>query len=173
MYKRDLRRARHLYPIVAAQLDELIATSADAGRMAKRAPARSKWSIGEHVEHLVLAHSGTISRFEGLLADPSPGAGKPSLIGRVALGLGRIPRGRGKAPETTRPRDINPVEITQRLTGMRLRFRRLEPELASVATSKATFDHPVFGPLRVVQWLRFLQIHHDHHGRIMRDIERG
>lgn len=173
MYKRDLRSTRRLFPIVLAQVDELLAISNDSDRMAKRVDSISKWSVGEHVEHLALAHSGVIARFEGLLADPGPGSGSPSLIGHIALKVGRFPRGRAKAPETTTPRSLDHAEIAQRLTGMRDRLLRLEPDLSRVAASTSTFDHPVFGPLRAVQWLRFLEVHQNHHGRIIRDIERA
>ncbi len=173
MYKRDLRRARRLLPVVLAQLDELIAASGDRERMDRRVEQVSKWSVGEHVEHLALAHSGIVARFDDLLNDTSAPGGSPSLIGRCALTVGRIPRGRGKAPEGTRPQALDHADITQRLTGMRERLTRLASDSARIAMSKATFQHPVFGPLRAVEWLRFLEVHQNHHWRIVRDIERS
>lgn len=172
MSQRSLRRAQRLLPKIMGQIDELIAISTDPERMQHSKADVSKWSIGQHVEHLALAHSGVIARFESLIDGSVTDRGGPTIMGHVILALGRFPRGRGKAPETTKPKQVDQAKITQRLTGMRSRLARHERDLARMAASDATFKHPIFGPLNAVQWLGFLDIHHRHHARIVSDIER-
>lgn len=131
-----------------------------------RAPAISDWSVGRHVEHCALAAS-SIAR--ALLASDSQPPGGPTAAGWIVLLAGRIPRGRGRAPQAVVPvTERAPAELHARLdeaAALTERARRADPA--------AWFRHFGLGVLRRDRALRFLDIHHRHHLRIVRDILRG
>ena len=64
-------------------------------------------------------------------------------------------------------------EIHDRLTVVREKFVELEASVETLASSTATQPHPVFGHLDACQWLRFTDMHHHHHQKIIRDIVRS
>ena len=99
--------------------------------------------------------------------------GGPTLVGRLVLASGRIPRGRAEAPERTVPAGLELGEVRDGLERARARFLGLQSKLPALAASRSTFRHPILGNLRPRQWLRFIQVHHDHHRRIIDDIRRS
>jgi hypothetical protein len=52
-------------------------------------------------------------------------------------------------------------------------FVELQASAGQLSSSIATVPHPVFGRLDASQWLRFTEIHQQHHQKIMRDIARA
>jgi hypothetical protein len=142
-----------------------------------RAEAVSGWSVAEHLEHLVRIDNGILDRIDRLAAGTAEPPSKPvpplNLIGRLILLCGLIPRGRGKAPEAVRPQGMEVAELRAGIAGLGERFHSLGPRLPELAALQGTFRHPYFGGLSPVQWLRFMDIHHHHHLKIVRDVLRG
>lgn len=129
----------------------------------------SGWSISNHVEHSINVTEGVFKRLAEGEAGSTPG--KPlSLIGRVILFIGLIPRGRGKAPKQTQPSDAPVDDLRLRLTRLRRAARAHLESPAALKSTPAVFPHPYFGLLRGPQWVRFVEIHQHHHLKIMRDI---
>ncbi len=131
---------------------------------ALRTPAVSEWSIGMHVHHCCLA---MIRLCESLTAStpPTPRS-RFSLRTAVVFSSGRIPRGRGRAPDVVLPRqDIAPAELGTLLD-------QCERMLAEVPDldPKTWFRHFAFGVLDRDKTLRFISIHNRHHLRIISDI---
>jgi hypothetical protein len=159
----------------AALLDTLdvgITQASDAALCGASAPAVSKWSVKDHLEHLAKANERTVSWVEHVCAgDPGleHGAG-PNLLGRIILFLGVIPRGRGKAPEPTLPEGASAEQLADRLREIRERVGALKHSLAEIQASEATRNHFVFGDLDAGQWLRLSVIHNQHHQKIIRDV---
>lgn len=125
----------------------------------------SAWSVGEHLHHLLLVNQSVLTK---LLANESM-EGKPTtLYGRITLLVGILPRGKGKSPKSLLPQILNQQDITQLIT----------QQLATIETLKnkgsfalqCSFPHPYFGLLTTEQWLRFIQIHTNHHIKIIKDI---
>jgi len=165
--------AKSLKEIVAG-LESLIDLAGRPEEMSRQSKSVSAWSVGKHVEHLTLSDEITLDGLSKLLADPQGGKpGKPTLVGRVCLWSGYIPRGRGKAPKGVVPQGIPSEVIRDRLAAVRQGFVELEPSVESLTSSTATQPHPVFGRLDASQWLRFTAVHHNHHQKIMRDIARA
>jgi len=159
---------------IVASLDDLIDLANRPEEMSRQSESVSSWSVGKHVEHLALSDELTLVGLSKLLANPASGTpGQPTLVGRLCLWAGFIPRGRGKAPKGVVPQGISSEVLADRLAAVRQGIIGLEASIDSLANSTATQAHPVFGRLDGSQWLRFTVVHHHHHQKIMRDIERA
>ena len=138
------------------------------------APSVSKWSVGKHIEHLTQACAATGMGMERALQEgPKPVDGKPILAARILLLLGHIPRGKGKAPAHVMPRGIDADQLRQALDKESQRLSDLRPRLDELQDSGWRLKHPIFGPLSPQQWLRFTEIHIQHHRKVIADIEKA
>lgn len=224
------KRMQRLHARALAQVEELEALAAlPEAELLRRFEKVSRWSVGEHLAHLVLIDRAILDRLErsarglsgtgsfrlptgsGALKAPAggggaerasdtgsfrrpeaagPGAagttggrrGEPaekaggrriSLIGRVVLWLGFIPRGRGRALEPFRPESVAAGSLRSDLAEVRRRLDDLAAGLGAIQRSEASFRHFIFGELTAPEWLRFLGIHHHHHWKIIRDLRRA
>ncbi len=151
----------------------------DPATATKRAPEVSAWSVADHLEHIALAETAILDRLEAATLETEADEGRDdktrglNWIGRIALTLGRIPRGRGKAPAPFVPMDVDPASVADRYADIERRLEKLSAHLGTLASSRRRTRHPVFGHLRPAQWLRFLDVHHRHHARIVEDILRA
>jgi len=135
------------------------------------APKISGWTIQQHLEHLwrsdrmIVDWLGRVG--EGSVTTDGSGFTVPGL---AVIWLGRIPRGRGRAPEVTRPAGTTPTEVAEGFEALRLHVERLGDVLDRIAGSSTTRRHPALGCYTAAQWLRFAHIHHLHHRSIIEDI---
>lgn len=171
-----VRLHRHLLAQLSALAAEVDGTAeageADGEGLALRAPAVSAWSVGEHADHVVrIGHAVLDALDKALRAAPGEGPAL-KLPGRITLWTGWIPRGVGKAPSYTLPQLTTRAKLAEDLAGLAARLAAVAPRLAEVAAGRGRSRHPVFGGLDAGQWLRFIAIHHDHHGKIVRAIRR-
>ncbi len=155
-----------------ASLDLEIEQASDPDLCEASAPAVSKWSVKDHLEHLSIAHGSIVNWLERARdGDPKlDTGGRPSLIGSIVLLVGAFPRGRGKAPERTLPKGTSAEELALKFRQMREQVAGLERSLAQLQVSRATRNHFAFGDLSPTQWLQFTVIHHNHHQKIIRDV---
>lgn len=134
----------------------------------------SAWSVRQHLEHLYRTDRMTVDWLEGIAAgeeeDPKGDGAGPTVIGWIVLLLGRIPRGKGRALDGTRPADMTCQEVAGGFEELGEALRALDGETEILESSRSHRRHPVFGSLSVAQWLRFTRIHHDHHHAIIHDI---
>jgi hypothetical protein len=78
----------------------------------------------------------------------------------------KFPRGKGKAPKAVTPTEQpNAVDMQHHLEKTKLALAEL-----STLNKAVFFKHPLFGHLRLRDAIRFLEIHTEHHLRIIRDI---
>ncbi len=146
----------------------------DADAFAARAEKVSAWSVGQQLEHLLLADESIVRRVERLQAEgAAPAGGRPTFAGYVVLISGSIPRGRGRAPDFTLPADLAAREIGDRFDAGAERYDALRPALAELEALRATGAHPILGHFTAARWLRFAHVHHGHHEEIVRDILAG
>lgn len=124
----------------------------------------SKWSVGMQIQHCLISTKAILDA----VADSEPGAEKPtfSLPRLVVLTLGRIPRGKGKAPKASHP-EPSPSEEVLRQS---LQEARESARRARGAEKDAYWRHFVFGVMRRDTALKFVEIHNKHHMRIVDDI---
>lgn len=159
-----------LHRRILDQLDGFADLAADEQALILGREPISSWNIGQHLVHLALVDTSILKVLERGPNEAETLTGGPSLIGRCMLALGFIPRGRGRAPAISDPRQPVVAGIGPQLTATRQRFVDLEPELPRLGDSPALARHFAFGNLDGTQWLRFVDIHHHHHSKIIRDI---
>ena len=145
------------------QLDEL-------GRILeqpeRRAEEVSGWSTHDHVEHLLLANEGIL---ETVAAGREPETVEPTtMLGRVVLLSGFIPRGQGQAPDSTVPEDLSTAEAVALLGRVRAAAEAVDPE---ALPEGIVGNHPVFGGFTGPDWMRLMDVHDRHHLKIVADIE--
>ena len=80
--------------------------------------------------------------------------------------LGYFPRGKVKAPKYIRPPEIILIEDLE----LQLRAAYQNVENIKLADENAHFKHFIFGVLNKNRTIRFLQLHTNHHLKIIRDI---
>ena len=92
---------------------------------------------------------------------------KSSFRKTIILFTKKIPRGVAKAPKGTRPvlEDITNEHLQSRISNVRKLLEAI-PSLSS----HHFFPHPFFGDLKLKQAIRFLEIHTNHHLKIMREM---
>jgi DinB superfamily len=137
----------------------------------------SAWAPAQHVQHLqrmlALAYDAIRALDEGSDTRIQP-SGHPGLAGRAILAIGWIPRGRGEAPERLLP---EPRPVRHELADAHARLREglegLAPLLPRLPRIHGTLPHPILGPFRAKDWLRFGRVHTEHHLAIIDDLDRG
>lgn len=132
--------------------------------------AVSGWSALQHAEHIRLATEASLFQLHKALERPTG----PSLRlwGRIFLIIGRIPRGRGKAPKTTAPSlEVDRQKLIEGLEPLRRSVSELASNPQRLARAKGRASHPIFGGLTAARWLRFMCIHFEHHLDIVEEIE--
>lgn len=168
----NLDKLLRAHAALLTSLDLEIQQASDSTVYEACAPAISEWSVKDHLEHLSITNGGIVSWIERA-ADGDPSldtGGRPSLVGWIVLLAGAFPRGRGKAPERTRPEGTSGEELVARFREIREQVEGLTGSLEQLQASRATRNHFAFGDLNAEQWLRFAVIHNDHHQKIIRDV---
>ena len=126
-------------------------------------PAISKSPVGWHIEHTLL----TINRIIEALQHSVPNNYKWrfNLIKLIVFATKKIPRGSAKSPEVVVPKEYNAESLTLHVQRTKDRIT----ELGKLSKDKY-FHHPFFGDLRLKQAITFLEIHTNHHLKIINDI---
>ena len=98
-------------------------------------------------------------------SDPSKYKSRFNLIRLVIFTIGIIPRGRAKAPKIVRPKTYDEKTLKSHLEIAKSNIQALK----DIAPNKF-FSHPYFGDLKLNKAIRFLEIHNEHHLKIIKDI---
>ena len=162
------------HALVAAQIDHLIELAGDHRLHDLEAVAVSAWTVGKQLEHLLLSDRSILDMFDKLTDGRQvPASGGPKLLGRVVLATGFIPRGAGKAPGATTPAGRDAADLEAGLRRLAERFDELLEQLPLLEETGWRCRHPYFGALDVSEWMRFMDVHHRHHLKIVRDIRKA
>lgn len=165
------RWTRQAHRGLLRELDVAIAFGEQPGVARLSAPDLSGWSVHQHLEHLWRADTSIVG---WLLAvrdgtAESDGAG-PTAPGRVVMWLGRIPRGKGRAPGFAIPAGAALPDIVAGFEAVRGDVAELGGALGLLASASTIRGHHLLGGYTAAQWLRFAHIHHVHHRRLIEDI---
>lgn len=154
--------------------DYLELASVPDAELEKRADNISKWSVAQQIDHVVVADDYMINAILGAISSPPPNVdARPIPMGRIVLLTGFIPRGKGKAPQGVYPKGVSHEEIRAGLKKTMTRVKELEASLPQIERSIGRVPHPVLGFFTGTEWLRFMDTHHHHHVKIIRDIQKN
>lgn len=159
-----------LYERILAQLSSYLELASDSELLQLRHNKTSDWDVAQHLVHLALVDTSILNVLERDPAESKPLRGGPNPLGRCMLALGFIPRGKGRAPAIANPREPELSDVAPQIERTQQRFVDLEPALPRLEQSGPLAPHFAFGKLNGKQWLRFVDIHHHHHDKIVRDI---
>ena len=124
----------------------------------------SQVSIGWHLEHSLLALIKMISAVEN--SNPADYKKEFNVKLFIVLTLGKLPRGKAKAPDSVMPAGETNAETLKPL----LEKARQKIDGFEKLSSDKFFKHPVFGDLRIKQARKIVAIHTKHHLQIINDI---
>ncbi len=122
-------------------------------------------NVGWHIEHSLLVIDGVIESLSK--SDPSTFKAPFNLKKIIIYLLGKFPRGKARAPKSVRPK--TEVYSQEELSAHVETSTKNVPSLYQLEP-KAYFKHPIFGNLALNDSIRFLEMHTEHHLRIIRAI---
>lgn len=145
--------------------------AAEPDRLEVRAPSVSAWSVAGQLEHLLRADRRILARLEEAARGVAPpGRGSPTVAGRWVLLVGAIPRGRGAAPDGTRPEGMAPAELSAGWAALADAAGTLRERTRELRASPGRWAHPLLGSFGTWHWTRFARVHHRHHRDIITEI---
>ena len=120
--------------------------------------------IDWHVDHMLKV----IIKVSNVLknSDPLVYQRKYNLLRSVIFVSGKIPRGKGKAPKSVLPPEV----ILKEDLFLQIKEARKNLNEMKDLPAKSNFKHPYFGVLNLKMAQRFLDIHTNHHLKIIREI---
>jgi len=99
-------------------------------------------------------------------SDPNLHSSKFNKWRLLCFTIGYFPRGKVKAPKFVRPPEVISIEDLE----LQLQLAYQNVEEIKAADENAHFKHFIFGVLNKNRTIRFLQLHTNHHLKIIRDI---
>lgn len=132
--------------------------------MEKQNPAISEASVGWHIQHTILAAIKMINAVAH--SEPEKYRWRFNWRRSIIFATGRIPRGKAKAPKAVVP------ESAADAATLVVQFGTLRDKLHHMSLLKPThfFEHPFFGPLHVKHTQKAIQLHTQHHLKIINEI---
>lgn len=127
----------------------------------------SSVNIGWQTEHSLLVLDSVIEALKS--SNPSEFKKKFNFTKFVIFTLGRIPRGKGRAPKSVKPKEIASKE---KLDNLVIKVRENVNGLSTLESGKF-FKHPLFGNMRLNDSIQFLELHTEHHLKIIRAIQKA
>lgn len=124
----------------------------------------SKASVGWHIEHTLMATIGILDALKN--SDPKTYKWKFNFNRLFVYTFNKIPRGRAKAPKSVIPKDI----ILEKDLQQKIDLSKQKIEELKNLQLNHYFNHPYFGHLNLKPSIKFLEIHANHHLKIIEDI---
>ncbi|MEI6232746.1 MAG: DUF1569 domain-containing protein [Planctomycetota bacterium] len=131
----------------------------------------SAWSVGQHIEHTLAVNAKAVLILSSDRFATDPGKVVPAserVLNMLESGI--IPRGVAKAPESVLPKMTNFVDLSDDVERNTNLVEGLTVIHRQIASDDELYAHPSLGGLTKMQWLRFLEIHIEHHQKIIADI---
>lgn len=123
-------------------------------------------SVGWHIEHSMMTINKIIYALEN--SDSTKYQWSFKLSRYIIFTLGKIPRGKAKAPSVVLPSETILLDkLNSHITEAKTQASKIDS-----LPVNSYFKHPYFGDLKLKQAIRMLEIHTKHHLSIVRDILR-
>lgn len=157
---------------LAACRDRL--TEGGDAAVARVAPTVSAWTVGHQLWHALHATLLSLAAIERMCDGEEPAEGGPTMAWRTLQLVGRIPRGKGQAPESVVPPPaVDRDKAAKELADAASALARVAARAEELAEAEGRVEHKYFGQLDATQWLRFTVMHLEHHLKIVEDIEKA
>jgi hypothetical protein len=127
-------------------------------------PEISRANVGWHIEHCLLTLNGVTKKL--IQSNPIDYKWTLNLIRTVILFRKKIPRGRAKAPKLVLPEN----NLTKESLENHVSLTRNTIQELSLLSKDHYFEHPYFGKLKLKKTIDFLEVHTQHHLKIIEDI---
>lgn len=124
----------------------------------------SKSTIGWQIDHSLKVINSVIKSLQS--SDPDRYKNNFSFLGKFFFALGFFPRGRAKAPKYVKPPEI----ILKEDLIEQVQLAKSNIEILKDLDVNAFFKHPLFGNINTRRVHRFLELHTNHHLKIINDI---
>lgn len=125
------------------------------------------WNVAQHLEHVSLANIRSLKAARLIAGGGGePREGKAEVMARRILRSGTIPRG-ADAPDGTQPAESGSIDAARANLAT---CQELLREAAAADLASGTVPHPYLGPLDGMEWVRFVEIHTQHHLAQIREI---
>ena len=124
----------------------------------------SKSTIGWQIDHSLKVINNVTKALQN--SDPKAYKNNFSFLGRLFFTLGFFPRGKAKAPKHVKPPEV----ILEEDLTMQIQLAKTNIETLTDLDHNAFFKHPLFGNINAKRVHRFLELHTNHHLKIIRDI---
>ncbi len=121
-------------------------------------------NVGWQIDHSLRVVRGISKQLE--ISNPNEFKSKFSLLKSFILLTKFIPRGKAKVPKNVQ----NENKITKESILDFLEKTKLQVAKIDNLDKNSYFPHPVFGSLNKKEAIRFIEIHNEHHLKIIRDI---
>lgn len=163
-YSKDLNKAIQFY------LDKLPSITEENFQ---KTPKLGEWSYSEVYQHLIAANGISLTGLEKCLDGTAKLIDRPTdWRVRLILYLGKLPPGDFKIPailEST----IKKIDKAEAERGMKHLLELLDRIMSRIhlAPINLGVKHPRMGYLNAFQWIRFMQIHTNHHIKQLKRIE--
>ena len=130
----------------------------------KKKVAISQSSIGWHIDHSLMVINGIINQLKKSNSEQYKWRLNWNRI--FIQSINKIPRGKAKAPKVVQP--IEPATADLLISKLEI----AKNSLVDLETLNANsyFTHPYFGDLNLKNTLWFLNLHTNHHLKIIKDI---
>jgi hypothetical protein len=126
--------------------------------------AVSQSSIGWHIDHSLMVINGIIDQLKK--SNPEQYKWQFNWIRIFIQIINKIPRGKAKAPKVVQP--LEPATAAILISKLEIAKNSLV-DLETLNTN-SYFTHPYFGDLNLKKTLWFLNLHTNHHLKIIKDI---
>lgn len=156
---------------VATQFEKMASYIARGDEFLKTKNASvSAWSIAEQLDHITkVCEHITRALAEGKEVE----AKSINLLGRVIHLVGFFPRGRAKTPERVAGKPETQENLGARLARIQAYFGSYRERKTELQHTKHIINHPYFRGLTRPQAIRFIEVHNNHHFKIIEDILRN
>lgn len=123
----------------------------------------SSSNVGWHMQHIVMVINTIIEALQE--SKPSNYKWSFKFLKLIVFTTKRIPRGKAKSPSA-----VNPIIYDELILEESIKKCKSKIQELNTFNKELYFNHPLFGHLKLNKAILFLEIHTNHHLKIINDI---